>query len=93
MQHLDETLANIRMKYLKTLETYVCNVHAYATSISTFARQNTYNIRQEQIKHLKHTLETYVYINYNMCNIPIYFCNIDIQHLQYNSEKKSLEIY
>ena len=37
----------------------------------------------EQMKHLEHTLDTYMYSNYNMCNVPIYFCNIDIQHLQH----------
>jgi hypothetical protein len=36
-QHPDETLAKIRMKHLKTLETYACNMHVYATSGSTFA--------------------------------------------------------
>ena len=80
MQHQDETFANIRMKHLKTLETYACNMYVYATSRSTFAtsRKNTCNIRLEQMKHLEHTLETYVYSHYNMCNIPIYFRNIDI---------------
>jgi hypothetical protein len=34
------------------------------------------------MKYLEHTLELYVYNHYNMCNIPIYFCNIDIQYLQ-----------
>jgi hypothetical protein len=48
--------------------------------------KNTCNIHLEQIKYLEHTLEIYVYRHYNMCNIPIYFCNIDIQHLQHNSE-------
>jgi hypothetical protein len=32
MQHLDETLVNICMKHLKTLETYICTMHVYATS-------------------------------------------------------------
>jgi hypothetical protein len=84
MQHPNEILANIRMKQLKTLEAYACNMHVYATSKSTFAtsRQNTYNIRMEQMKHLEYTLETYVYSHYNICNILTYFCNIDIQHLQ-----------
>ena len=82
VQHLDETLANIHMKHLKMLETYVCNMHVYATSRFTFAtsRQNTCNICLEQIKHLEHTRETYVYSHYNKCNMPIYFYNIDIQH-------------
>jgi hypothetical protein len=38
------------------------------------------------LKPLEHTLKTYVYNHYNMCNIPIYFCNIDVQHLQHTSE-------
>ena len=82
MQHPDEILANIRMKHLKTLDTYACNVHVYATSRYTFAtsRQNTCNIHLEQIKHLEHTFETYVYSHYNMCNVLIYFCNNNIQH-------------
>jgi hypothetical protein len=41
---------------------------------------------------LNHT--PYVYSHYNMCNIPIYFCNIDIQHLQHTSEtSETLETY
>ena len=38
------------------------------------------------MKYLEHILETYVYSQYNMCNIPIYFYNIDIQYLQHTSE-------
>jgi hypothetical protein len=38
------------------------------------------------MKLSEHTLETYVYNHYNMCNIPIYFCNIDIQHMQHTSK-------
>jgi hypothetical protein len=49
MQHTDETLANILMKHLKTLEIFVCNMHVYATFIYF------YNI---QIKHLQHTSGT-----------------------------------
>jgi hypothetical protein len=85
MQHLDETLANIHMKHMKTLKTYACNMHVYATSRSTFSTSRR-NIRLEQMKYLGHTLETYVYSHYNMCNILIYFCNIYIQHLQHTSE-------
>ena len=63
MQHSDEILVNIRMKHLKTLEIYACNMHVYATSRSTSATygQNTCNIHMEQMKHLEHTLETFVY--------------------------------
>jgi hypothetical protein len=38
------------------------------------------------MKYLGHTLETYVYSHCNICNIPIYFCNIDKKHLQHTSE-------
>jgi hypothetical protein len=39
--------------------------------------------------HLKH-----IYSHYNMCNIPIYFCNIDIQHLQHTFKTiETLETY
>jgi hypothetical protein len=38
------------------------------------------------MKHLEHTFETYVYSHCNMYNIPIYFRNIDIKHLQHTSE-------
>jgi hypothetical protein len=46
MQHPDETLANMCMKTPGTLEIYTCNMHVYATLISTFATS---------------TLTTYVY--------------------------------
>jgi len=46
------------------------------------------------MKHLEHTLEIYVYSHYNMCNIPIYFCSINIQNLQHTSEiSKTLKTY
>jgi hypothetical protein len=38
------------------------------------------------MKHLEHTLETYVYSHCNVCNILIYFCNIHIKHLQHISK-------
>ena len=38
------------------------------------------------MKYLEHTLETYVYSHYNICNMSIYFYNIDIQYLQHTSE-------
>jgi hypothetical protein len=82
MQHLDETLANICMKHLKTLETYACDMHVYAISRFTFAtyRQNTCNICLEQMKYLKHTCIaitacaayrfTFATSIYNTCNTP-----------------------
>jgi hypothetical protein len=46
------------------------------------------------MKHLEHTPETYLYSHYNMCNIPIYFCNVDIQHLQHISKiSETLKTY
>jgi hypothetical protein len=42
------------------------------------------NIRLEkEIKYLEHTLETYLYSHFNMCNISIYFCNIKMKHLKH----------
>jgi hypothetical protein len=78
MQHPNETLAKICTKHLKTLETYTCNMHAYATSRSIFAttKQNTCNICLEQIKHLKHTLKTYVYSGASACCLAITTCAI-----------------
>jgi hypothetical protein len=38
------------------------------------------------MKHLEHILATYVYSYCNIYNIPIYFCNIHIKHLQHTSE-------
>ena len=53
------------------------------------------NIRLEnEMKHLEHTLETYVYSHCNMCNISIYFCNIKIKHLQHPGKiSEILETY
>jgi hypothetical protein len=43
------------------------------------------NIRlKKQMKHWKQKLATYVY---NHFNIPIYFCNIHIKHLQHTYEQ------
>jgi hypothetical protein len=51
-------------------------------------------MRLEQMKHLKHTLETYMYNHCHMSNILIYFCNIGIKHLQHVSKtSETLETY
>jgi hypothetical protein len=36
---------------------------------------------ENELKHLEHKLKTYIYIysHCNMCNIPIYFCNINMK--------------
>jgi hypothetical protein len=47
-----------------------------------------------KMKHLEHTLETYVYSHCNMCNISIYFFNMKIKHLQHPDETSEiLKIY
>ena len=53
------------------------------------------NIRREnEMKHLEHKLETYMYSHCNTCNIPIYFCNIKMKHLQHLDEtSETLETY
>jgi hypothetical protein len=38
---------------------------------------------KKQLKHLEHTLAAYMYSHYNKCNILIYFCNIQIKHMQH----------
>ena len=49
--------------------------------------KHTCNIRlKKQMKHLERALATYLYNHGNMCNIPIYFCNIRMKHLQHTSE-------
>jgi hypothetical protein len=46
------------------------------------------------MKHLEYILEIYLYSHCNICNILIYFCNIDIKHLQHTSETfETLETY
>jgi hypothetical protein len=46
------------------------------------------------MKHLEHTLETYMYSHCHMSNIPIYFCNIGKKNLQHISKtSETLETY
>jgi hypothetical protein len=46
------------------------------------------------MKHLKQTLAAYVYSHCNICNIPIYFYNIYMKHLQHTSETSAtIETY
>ena len=46
------------------------------------------------MKHWEQTFATYVYKHYDICNIPIYFCNIHTKHLQHISEtSETLETY
>jgi hypothetical protein len=63
----------------------ICNIQ-----INTFA---TY-VLKKQMKHWEQKLATYVYNHCNICNIPIYFYNIRIKHLQHTSETSGiLETY
>ena len=49
---------------------------------------------KEQMKYWRQTLTTYVYNHCNICNIPIYFCNIGIKQLQHTSKiTKIFELY
>jgi hypothetical protein len=49
--------------------------------------KNTSNVRlKKQMKHLKQTLATYMFSHCNICDIPIYFCNIYTKPLQHISE-------
>jgi len=63
-------------KNLKTLHMCenICNIQM--KTLANICLEN-------EVKHLKHTLETYVHRHSNMCNIPIYFCNIQIKHLKH----------
>jgi len=46
------------------------------------------------MKHQEQKLATYVYNHCNICNIPIYFCNIHLKHLQRTSKtSETLERY
>ena len=44
---------------------------------------------ENEMKHVEHTLETYVYSHCNMCNIMFYFYNINIQmkHMKHLKHK------
>jgi hypothetical protein len=69
-QHRDKTLAS-----------------SYVWKHMQYPNKHTCNIRRKkQMKHWKHELATYVYNHYNMCNIPIYFYNIRMKHLQRTSK-------
>jgi hypothetical protein len=101
MKHLEHVcshgnICNIQIKHLQhvfetigTFESHTCNM--LLKHLKTFA-----NIRNTHIKHMnicvkdKHTCN-YVYNHSNICNIPIYFCNIHLKLLQYTSE--TLKIY
>ena len=73
------------LKYLKhTLPT--CMYMQHPDLLLQHLYENTYNIRPIQMKHLEHTLQTYVHSYCNICNISFYFCNTDTKYLQHTSE-------
>ena len=41
---------------------------------------------EKQVKHWEQKIITYVYNHCNICNISIYFCNINMKHLQHISQ-------
>jgi hypothetical protein len=70
------------------LETYVrntCKNTSYVEKHMQHRDETLANIRLEnEMKHLEHILKTHMYSHCNMCNIPIYFCNIQMKHLQHS---------
>jgi len=70
-------------KNLKTLEKTLQNILQYPGKSTKHLQQN---ISITLMKHLEQMLATYMYIRYHICNIPIYFCNIYMKHLQHFSE-------
>jgi hypothetical protein len=79
LQH-ENTCCNIRLKYLEyTLATYVKHIQ--------HPDQNTCKYTSEtEMKHFEQSLATFSWNTCNICNIPIYFCNIHMKHLQHTSE-------
>jgi hypothetical protein len=84
---------------MKTLATYVQKQlkHMSKTLAKTYAtsRQNTCkHMSGKTNETLEHTLEHIVYSHCNMCNIPIYFYNIKMKHLQHpDKTSETLETY
>jgi hypothetical protein len=58
-------------------------------------KKHTCNVYlKKHMKHLEQILATYMYSYCNMCNIPIYFCNIHLKHLQHTSEtSETIKLY
>jgi hypothetical protein len=95
-KHL-KTIANICNIKIKYLQTYVRNTWKYLKHMlaTCMYMQHLYLLLQHPDKTLAtfvwnrniwNICETYEYSHYNMWNISIYFCNIDIQYLQHTSE-------
>jgi hypothetical protein len=51
-------------------------------------------LKKKQMKHREQKLSTYAYNHCNICNVPIYLCNIHTEHLQHTYETfETLETY
>jgi hypothetical protein len=92
----------MRLKHLlKHLNTLKNHYNTY-TSWQNHLQTSVWNIRniqiktlatyiwKKQMKHLKQTLAAYVYSHCNICNIPIYYCNIYTKYLQHTSETSTI---
>jgi hypothetical protein len=105
LQHTSETAKHLHSIYPKYLQNTLKHFESYCKTFAT-SRQNicnicvkhikhpdnTCNVRlKKQMKHLEEMFATYVYSHCNIFNILIYFCNIQIKHLQHTSE--TLETY
>jgi hypothetical protein len=68
-----QSICNVRVKHMQHMcETYAISKESHLQRTS-----------KKQIKQLEQMLPTYVY---NMSNIPIYFYNIHLKHLQHTSK-------
>jgi len=66
----------------------------HAFEIAETFRTYIYNIRLQQMKHIEHTLKTYVFSHCNICNI-ISFCNIKVKqmkHMKHTDEMRETYI-
>ena len=70
--HSHYNICNIQIKHMQ-----------HPDETSEIFRTRTYNMFLKKLKHLEHTLATYVYSHCSMCNILIYFCNIQMKHLKH----------
>ena len=62
----------------------ICNIQI--TTLATYV--------EKKMKYWERKLETCVYNHCNICNNPIYFCNIHLNHLQHASDpSETLEMY
>jgi hypothetical protein len=85
------------MKHLEhTVETSLQYVQ-YPDLLLKYLDATLVTYKRRQMKHLRRaskTLATYVYNHCNICNFPIYFCNIRMKQLKHTYETtKTLETW